>query len=191
MAGAPDHFCRCGLSRKLHPLPDCAEFKREWTPRRIRAKPVATISVNVGELPTLDAYDRAMLDADRPKTRGDCVDGPRPCPWVGCKHHNYLEVSPRNGTIRVNVPALEDMADSCSLDVADEGPQILSRIGDIFRVTRERIRQQESELLGKLKGVPVLGELATGDNGPDTYNAGLAGSAGDGSIWRTAMKGRS
>src|ERR1019366_2346037 len=31
---------------------------------------------------------------ERPKTRGDCVDGPRPCPWAGCRQHLYLEVNP-------------------------------------------------------------------------------------------------
>ena len=27
------------------------------------------------------------LQAERPRTRGDCVNGIRPCPWVGCGHH--------------------------------------------------------------------------------------------------------
>ncbi len=28
----------------------------------------------------------------RPRTRGDCADGPRPCPWYRCRHHLGLEV---------------------------------------------------------------------------------------------------
>lgn len=29
----------------------------------------------------------------RPRTRGDCKDGPRPCPWVSCRHHLLLEIA--------------------------------------------------------------------------------------------------
>lgn len=35
----------------------------------------------------------------RPKTRGDCANSPRPCPWVGCRHHLLLEVT-RAGALR-------------------------------------------------------------------------------------------
>jgi len=28
----------------------------------------------------------------RPKTRADCIDGPRPCPWLGCRYHLGVEV---------------------------------------------------------------------------------------------------
>ena len=24
---------------------------------------------------------------DRPRTRADCLKGPRPCPWIMCRHH--------------------------------------------------------------------------------------------------------
>lgn len=33
-----------------------------------------------------------MLAIPRPKTRGDCLDEARPCPWVGCDFHLLLEV---------------------------------------------------------------------------------------------------
>ena len=29
----------------------------------------------------------------RPITRADCIDGPRPCPWVSCRHHLLLEIA--------------------------------------------------------------------------------------------------
>lgn len=29
----------------------------------------------------------------RPRTRGECKDGPRPCPWVSCRHHLLLEIA--------------------------------------------------------------------------------------------------
>ena len=49
----------------------------------------------------------------RPLTRAECKDGPRPCPWVSCRHHLLLEVAsakPKAGrdaratTIRLNRP---------------------------------------------------------------------------------------
>jgi len=80
------------------------------------------------------------------------VDGPRPCPFVACKHHLYLDVSPTTGTIKLNFPELEvwELAETCSLDVADAGPQPLERASVLMNVTRERIRQIESVALARL-----------------------------------------
>lgn len=36
---------------------------------------------------------RALLNIPRPRTRADCLDGPRPCPWVACRHHLLFEVA--------------------------------------------------------------------------------------------------
>lgn len=41
-----------------------------------------------------------------PRTRADCVDGPRPCPWVRCKFNLVLDVT-EIGTIRVRPRLLE------------------------------------------------------------------------------------
>ena len=83
--------------------------------------------------------------AVRPRTRGDCVGGPRPCPWAGCRHHMAIDVSPKTGGIKFNTPDVEiaEMAESCSLDVADRGSMTLERVGELMNVTRERIRQME------------------------------------------------
>lgn len=35
---------------------------------------------------------RAMLRIPRPRTRGECLEEARPCPWVGCRYHLLLEV---------------------------------------------------------------------------------------------------
>ena len=75
----------------------------------------------------------------RPRVRADCVDGPRPCPWVSCRHHLYLDVKP-NGSVVINHPdtELEDMAETCSLDVADHGPESLKSVGQLMNMVRER-----------------------------------------------------
>lgn len=87
----------------------------------------------------------------RPKTRGECVGGARPCPYVMCKHNLYVDVK-ANGSIKVNFPDLEpdQMGESCSLDMADRGGATLEEVGDTMNMTRERARQIENIALGKL-----------------------------------------
>jgi hypothetical protein len=88
-------------------------------------------------------------DNPRPRTRGDCAGGERPCPWVGCKHHLYLDVSPITGAIRICYPDLEpwELEHTCSLDVADSGGKTLEVVGSILNLTRERSRQIETKAL--------------------------------------------
>jgi hypothetical protein len=90
-------------------------------------------------------------DVVRPKTRADCVDGERPCPFVSCVHHLYLDVSARTGAIKLNFPDLEpdELAESCALDVADRQGTTLEGVGEIMNLTRERIRQVEVKALAK------------------------------------------
>lgn len=38
-----------------------------------------------------------MLRLPRPRTRGDCLEEARPCPWVGCRHHLLLEAPEHAG----------------------------------------------------------------------------------------------
>ncbi len=93
------------------------------------------------------------LDAIRPKTRAECVDDERPCPWVGCKYHLYLDINPKTGSIKLNFPDIEpeDLADSCVLDIADRGPVTLEDVGRIMNLTRERIRQLEAGAAEKIR----------------------------------------
>lgn len=88
----------------------------------------------------------------RPSTREECLLGPRPCPYVGCKFNLYLDVL-RTGSIKLNFPDLEpdEMGVSCVLDVADEGGATLEVVGSCFNLTRERIRQIEARALMKLE----------------------------------------
>jgi hypothetical protein len=73
----------------------------------------------------------------------------RPCPWVTCRHHLYLDISAENGSIKINFPGVEveDLKESCSLDIAERGGKTLKEVGDILDRTRERIRQLESKAL--------------------------------------------
>jgi hypothetical protein len=87
----------------------------------------------------------------RPRTRGECEDAPRPCPWVSCKQHLFWEYLKHHPEATV-----ETMKHSCVLDIADEGGMTLEDVGEIFGLTRERIRQLETDALRKLKKRPQL-----------------------------------
>jgi hypothetical protein len=92
------------------------------------------------------------VDADRPRTRGDCEAVARPCPYVGCRHHLYLDVLD-TGNLKLNFPDLEpeELTESCSLDVADHGGARLEDVGALMNVTRERIRQLQDQAQDKLE----------------------------------------
>jgi hypothetical protein len=92
-------------------------------------------------------------DDDRPRTRGDCANVPRPCPYTACRHHLFLDVNRETGSITLNFPHLEvdELVTSCSLDAADRDGLTLEAVGDVMNLTRERIRQIEVRALLKLK----------------------------------------
>jgi len=89
----------------------------------------------------------------RPKDRNECVNGLRPCPFVACKHHLYLDVNPDTGSIKLNFPDVPvwEMEETCALDIADRGGVTLEEVGEILNLTRERIRQVEVIGLEKLR----------------------------------------
>jgi hypothetical protein len=86
----------------------------------------------------------------RPKTRGDCAQVPRPCPYVACSKNLYLDVS-ETGSIILNFPHLEPgqmpAERSCALDLAERGAMTLEDIAVVTNLTRERIRQVELKAL--------------------------------------------
>lgn len=92
-------------------------------------------------------------DEYRPQSRAECGTVPRPCPFVSCPHHLYLDVNEETGAIKFNFPHLEvwEMPETCSLDVADRGGTTLEQVGAIFNLTRERIRQVEVKGLVKIR----------------------------------------
>lgn len=53
----------------------------------------------------------ARLQVVQPRTRAECADVPRPCPFAGCRYH-LAELAKRGHAL----------AETCALDVADRGP---------------------------------------------------------------------
>ncbi|MBN1654876.1 MAG: DNA-binding protein [Deltaproteobacteria bacterium] len=98
----------------------------------------------------------------KPVSRGQCAQMERPCPFVSCKYHLYLDVHPVRGSIKVNFPDQEvwEMTESCALDVADRGGITLEEVGVIMNLTRERVRQLETLGLSKMKTNEDICKLA-------------------------------
>jgi hypothetical protein len=123
--------------------------KRDVRARTISVKRMTKRELEIGRL----LYPET--DYDKPRARAECLEGPRPCPFVSCKHHLYIDVSARTGAIKLNFPDLEvwDLGESCALDVADRGGTTLEDVGAIMNLTRERIRQVEVKALAKLEAL--------------------------------------
>ena len=131
--------------------------------RRKRAVRARTISVKRMTKRELEVGRLLYPETDywKPRARSECAEGPRPCPYVSCQHHLFIDVSPRTGAIKLNFPDLEvwEMGESCALDVADRGGTTLEDVGAIMNLTRERIRQVEVKALAKLEALRDMESL--------------------------------
>ena len=132
-------------------VPMTREQRRSRRKRDVRAR---TISVKRLTKRELEIGRQLFPETDywKPRTRADCSGGARPCPYISCKHHLFIDVSSRTGAIKLNFPDIEvwEMNESCALDVADRGGTTLEDVGAIMNLTRERIRQLEVKALAKL-----------------------------------------
>lgn len=92
-----------------------------------------------------------VIDPPRPKTRGDCKHGIRPCPWVSCRFHLYLDVSSR-GRLKLNFGDKEpdELEHSCALDIADKGEHSTKQLARMIGKTKQGIEQAEWAALAKL-----------------------------------------
>jgi hypothetical protein len=144
---------------------DMPEVSRKVRRRRRRTRPRSK-TIAMKRLTREELRQGALMyppvDIPRPTSRAECRQELRPCPWVACKHHLYLDINPETGSIKINFPDLEpwELKHTCALDVAERGGITLEEVGEIMNLTRERIRQVEVRGLLKLKmGSPSPDEL--------------------------------
>lgn len=137
------------------------EQRRSRRKREVRARTISVKRMTKRELELGRMLYPDVEDVVRPKTRVECLEDERPCPFVSCKHHLYLDVSARTGAIKLNFPDLEvwEMTETCALDVADRGGTTLEEVGAIMNLTRERIRQVEVKGLAKLQALEDMSAL--------------------------------
>ena len=117
-----------------------------------------SVILNLRQLKFLNRSERetpellAEVVAMRPQTRSQCVDGPRPCIFVSCKHNLYLDVS-EIGSVKLNFPDkdVDELEETCALDVAGRGGITLEVVGSLMALTRERVRQIEEHSSAKLR----------------------------------------
>lgn len=114
-----------------------------------KSKPSELAAQNIALHPDLVAH----AATPRPRTRGECAGGERPCPWVGCRYHLAYDINPQTGTLKENFPTLEleQLAETCALDVADQGGLTLDLVGRLINLTRERTRQIEQSACAKVE----------------------------------------
>ena len=137
------------------------EQRRSRRKRDVRARTISVKRMTKRELEVGRLLYPDVEGVERPVNRADCQGGERPCPFVSCKHHLYLDVSARTGAIKLNFPDLEvwEMNETCALDVADRGGATLEEVGATMNLTRERIRQVEVKGLAKLQALRDMAAL--------------------------------
>jgi hypothetical protein len=136
------------------------EHGRRRRRSRARARTISIRRLSKAEL----NRGRALYPEEdywRPTTRAQCADMERPCPFVSCKYHLYIDVHPVRGSIKINFPDVEvwEMTDTCALDIADRGGITLEEVGEIMNLTRERVRQLETQGLARLQGMDDVTRL--------------------------------
>lgn len=136
--------------------------RRNRRRQRMRSKTIAPKRLSKDELRMMEIL-APYKQVPRPRARKECAGGVRPCPFVSCRHHLYLDVNEEKGSLKLNFPDLEvwELPETCSLDVADRGGMTLEEVGEIMNLTRERIRQVEVRGLAKLKENIEAERLAT------------------------------
>lgn len=116
----------------------------------------------------------------RPRTRGDCLRRPRPCPYVSCRYHLFLDITPI-GSIKMpfgdEVEALSQMEHTCSLDAADAGEHTMTKIGQYMGVTGARAQQEVVSAMAKLRRLAEEAGLSLEDliHGLDPGGEGALG----------------
>lgn len=178
----------------IETLRRCTACRRKFTPaddavrcpgcirRNRRARDTRARTLKVREITKRSLQVGLVMYPDKgrqlPMTRADCVDGPRPCPYVSCKHNMFLDVGPESGSVKLNFPDREpeDMRpeQSCVLDMA-ETEMLLEDVAAVMNMTRERVRQIEEKALAKSR----VASRKRGLTGLTFDNADGNGAVGD------------
>ena len=97
----------------------------------------------------------------RPKTRGECHNIQRPCPYATCQFNMLTEIGPK-GQLEQRYPDVESMPAnaSCVLDVADQyGSLDVKEVAAIMLEQPKSIINLEESAIRRLRGFRVSPHL--------------------------------
>lgn len=115
-------------------------------------------------LQELELPDDFEFKTGRPP-RSVCKTGPRPCPYVECRYHNWLvDSESRPGRRHHRAQGGAPTADinpvsmrTCALDIADAQPRgellAFGHIGEVLGMSDERARQLCERAIEKVNGL--------------------------------------
>jgi hypothetical protein len=78
------------------------------------------------------------LVLEPPRRRGDCANGPRPCPWRSCRFNLTTE------------PKRPPDGPSCVLDTVDAGGATIEEVAAAFGLTHQRISQIQERAIERI-----------------------------------------
>ena len=93
-----DEAARADADADAAPPEISRKIRRRRRRTRPRSKTIAMKRLTREEL-RVGAAMYPPVDIPRPETRAECREEMRPCPWVACKHHLYLDINPETGSI--------------------------------------------------------------------------------------------
>ena len=102
-----------------------------------------------------------LVSTARPKTRGECANGPRPCPYVTCRYSLFLDQEPKGRRLKVIQEAdsldldritdqmLEEWMDgrpTCALDIAEDPDVTKLEREELEAVIMDAMSMDENEM---------------------------------------------
>lgn len=103
----------------------------------------------------------------RPRTRAECRDGERPCPWASCVHHTVAARFRASGESAHDEAIFAEVFEggeaapmSCELDAAEAGGVDRADVAAVLGVTPQRVEQIERRALLLLQESPALASHA-------------------------------
>jgi len=105
------------------------------------------------------------MDLKKPTTRAECVDVPRPCPFVSCRYHLFFDVAKcRHGDRLIvrrggrallrwlNGCTMPPVAiESCALDVAEDGEHTEQQVASILGIKQQSVHETIQKACKKIK----------------------------------------
>ncbi len=105
------------------------------------------------ELEEIEAeLDREGVDRVRPRVRAECPPDDEPCPFVSCRHHLALDLTP-TGKVRLRFPDREvwELEETCALRAANSEQMSAPEVAAKLNISRAQVHLDEVRAMKKLR----------------------------------------